>query len=230
MSSTSLEMKRALLIFAKQPVPGRVKTRLSPPLSPDEAAELYHCMLADTMGNHLSCDHFDTLVFFEPSGAAEAFFRRTWPGVPAFPQQGEGLGERLEQAFALAFVMGFGAVAAIGSDSPDLPPLYVEDAFRLLEEGRADVIFGPVEDGGYCLIAMKRPYPGLFRDIPWSSGEVLERSEEAARALGLRSARLPLWHDLDRFEDLELLLTDGSEGGAARTAGFLRRLRELHVI
>lgn len=230
MSTTSLKMKRALLIFAKQPVPGRVKTRLSPPLSTGDAARLYGCMLADTIGNHSSCNHFDTLIFFEPSDGAEAFFRRTWPGLPAFPQQGEGLGERLVHAFAGAFAMGFAAVAAIGSDSPDLPQRYVEDAFRLLEEGRAEVVFGPVEDGGYCLIAMQRLHGGLFRDIPWSSGEVLERSEEAARALGLRSARLTLWHDLDRFEDLERMLRDGGLEGAERTAGILRKLREGGVV
>lgn len=223
-------MKRALLIFAKQPVPGRVKTRLSPPLSPDDAARLYDCMLADTIGSHSCCNHFDTLIFFEHSDGAESFFRQTWPKLPAFPQQGAGLGERLEHAFAAAFAMGFGAVAAIGSDSPDLPTGYVEDAFRLLEEGRAEVVFGPVEDGGYYLVAVGGHHPGLFRNIPWSTEAVLERSEEAARALGLRSARLPLWHDLDRFEDLELLLADEDAGGAERTARFLRQLHELGVI
>lgn len=91
MSPSELKMKRALLIFAKQPVPGRVKTRLSPPLSPAEAAELYGCMLADTIGNHSSGNQCNTLLFFELTDGAEAFFRRTWPGLPAFPQQGEGL-------------------------------------------------------------------------------------------------------------------------------------------
>lgn len=222
-------MKQALLIFAKQPVPGRVKTRLSPPLSPDDAARLYSCMLADTVGKHSSGRHFEALLFFEPSDGAEEFFRRTCPGLPAFSQQGEGLGERLERAFASAFAMGFSAVACIGSDSPDLPRWYVEDAFRLLQEGRAEVVFGPVEDGGYCLLAATRHYSGLFRDIPWSTGEVLERSERQARALGLRTLRLPVWHDVDTAEDLERMLRTGDSEGAERTAGFLRQLREMGV-
>jgi len=230
MSPSELKMKRALLIFAKQPVPGRVKTRLSPPLSPAEAAELYGCMLADTIGNYSSGNQCNTLLFFELTDGAEAFFRRTWPGLPAFPQQGEGLGDRLEHAFAAAFAMGFQVVAAIGSDSPDLPPRYVDDSFRLLEEGGTDVVFGPATDGGYYLLAMGRPHPGLFRDIPWSTDRVLERSEEAARVLGLRSVRLPLWHDLDRLEDLDRLPGNMVTGGAARTAGFLLQLRGLGVI
>ncbi|MRR57942.1 MAG: glycosyltransferase [Deltaproteobacteria bacterium] len=217
-------MKQALVIFAKQPVPGRVKTRLSPPLSPSDAARLYLCMLSDTIEAVASLNHVERFLFFEPSDGAEDFFRDAWPDLTVVPQQGGGLGERLENAFARLFSAGFDAVAAIGTDSPDLPAEYVEDAFRILEERRADVVFGPVEDGGYCLVAMGRLHPELFRDIPWSTGMVLERSEAAAVSLGLGTARIPAWHDIDTGRDLERLLREGNPDEAPRTRRFLRQL------
>jgi rSAM/selenodomain-associated transferase 1 len=217
-------MRQALIIFAKQPVPGRVKTRLSPPLSPADAARLYLGMLTDTIETFASFTTTDTFLFFEPSDGAEAFFRDAWPDLTVFPQQGGVLGERLENAFAGLFNAGFDAVAAMGSDSPDLPRAYVEAAFRYLEEGSAEVVFGPVEDGGYCLVAMGRLHPELFRGIPWSTGRVLEKSEQAAISLGLGTARLPAWHDLDTVGDLDRLLREGNPDAAPRTRRFLRQL------
>lgn len=215
-------MDKALLIFAKQPLPGSVKTRLSPPLTFQAAADIYGCMLSDTLLKVAEVSGVERLLFFEPSCGAADFFQEYFPGIRAFPQQGNGLGERLETSFETAFSLGFKSVAAIGTDSPDLPLPYLEESFRLLEKGPADAVFGPAEDGGYYLVALRSCHPGLFRKIPWSTDRVLEKSLAAATALGLQVACLPVWHDMDTVEDLQRFLAGGSSEYAPRTLRFLR--------
>jgi rSAM/selenodomain-associated transferase 1 len=199
----SFPVKKALLVFAKQPVAGRVKTRLSPPLSARDAAELYRCMLADTLERVTSLRQVEVILFFDPSDGAEAFFRETWPDLTSFPQEGDGLGARLENAFSRVFSSGFTVAAAMGTDSPDLPLRHVEDAFRTLEEGAADVVFGPTADGGYYLVAMVRLYPELFRAIPWSTDRVLAESRVRADADSLAVTLLPEWEDMDTIAELK---------------------------
>lgn len=216
-------MDKALLIFAKQPLPGKVKTRLSPPFTFQAAADIYGCMLSDTLVKVAEMSGIERLLFFEPSCGAAGFFQENFPGIRAFPQQGAGLGERLEKAFETAFSLGFESVAAIGTDSPDLPPLHLEESFRILEVGGVDAVFGPATDGGYYLVALKSYDPRLFRNIPWSTSQVLEKSLMAATTLGLQVACLPVWHDLDTVEDLHRFLVGGSVEYAPRTLHFLRK-------
>jgi uncharacterized protein len=215
-------MNKALLIFAKQPLPGKVKTRLSPPLSFEEAAAVYRCMLSDTLAKVADLTGVVTFLFFEPSGEAADFFQENFPGIRTFPQQGEGLGERLEKAFELVFALGFASVTVIGTDSPDLPLSYMEEAFRLSEKAGADAVFGPAADGGYYLVALRCHHPGLFRDIPWSTNHVLEKSMTAATSLGLQVELLPVWHDIDTVEDLKRFLAAGASECASSTLRFLR--------
>lgn len=215
-------MKKALLIFAKKPVAGTVKTRLSPPLSPDDAAALYRCMLGDTLDTVALLRDVEPFLFYQPAEGAEEFFRNRCPHVTLFPQEGAGLGERMENAFGRVLSAGFGAVAAIGTDAPDLPVEYMEQSFRFLAEGRADVVFGPTADGGYYLVAMGRLIPELFRGIPWSTGEVLRESRKTAAAAGIRTVTLPIWHDVDTVADLERFRSCGEGDGAPRTRRFLR--------
>ncbi len=218
-------MNKALLIFAKQPLPGKVKTRLSPPFSPQEAADIYRCMLSDTLAKVAGLPGVKIFLFFEPSCGASDFFRTSFPGIRIFPQQGDDLGERLKKAFEMVFDLGFESVAAIGTDSPDLPLLHLQEPFRLLQDEGADVVFGPAADGGYYLVALGRSYPGLFRDIPWSTSRVLETSLEAASSLGLQVKSLPVWHDMDTVEDLKRFLAAGNPDYAPRTLRFLREKR-----
>ena len=117
-------MNKALLIFAKQPLPGKVKTRLSPPFSLQEAADIYCCMLSDTLAKLADLPGIEKFLFFEPSCGAADYFRRNFPEIKSFPQQGDGLGDRLEKAFETVFALGFESAAAIGTDSPDLPLAY----------------------------------------------------------------------------------------------------------
>jgi rSAM/selenodomain-associated transferase 1 len=215
-------VRKALLIFARQPMPGKVKTRLSPPLSAGDAAELYRCMLEDVLDKTAPMREVERLLFYDPEDGADAFFRETCPDLQRFPQQGAGLGERLVHAFDRVFALGYGAAAAIGTDSPDLPSVRVGEAFSCLEEGMADVVFGPASDGGYYLVAMRKSHHGLFREIPWSTAQVLEKSERNALAAGLATVRLEAWHDLDTAADLRRLMREANPDGADRTIRFLR--------
>jgi rSAM/selenodomain-associated transferase 1 len=220
----SFAVKKALLVFARQPVAGRVKTRLSPPLSAHDAAELYRCMLADTLDRVTLLRQVDVILFFDPSDGAEAFFREAWPGLTSFPQEGDGLGERLENAFGRVFGLGFTVAAAMGTDSPDLPLAYLEDAFRTLEESAADVIFGPTTDGGYYLVAMGMPCPELFRAIPWSTGRVLEESLARAAATAQAVTLLPVWEDMDTIAELRRFILRQRVADAPLTWKYLKSM------
>lgn len=220
----SFPVRRALAIFAKQPVAGRVKTRMCPPLSPSDAAELYRRMLADTLARVTSLREVEILLFFDPSGGTEDYFRGKWPDVTLFPQEGDGLGARLENAFRRVFSAGFTVAAAMGTDSPDLPLSRVEEAFRYLEQGTADVVFGPTTDGGYYLVAMGRLHPELFRSIPWSTGQVLAESLARAEAASLLTSLLPRWEDVDTIRELRRFLLRKPDGTAPLTREYATAL------
>ncbi|HLO25188.1 MAG TPA: TIGR04282 family arsenosugar biosynthesis glycosyltransferase, partial [Geobacteraceae bacterium] len=117
----SEELKKGLIIFAKRPVPGRVKTRLSPPLSPEQAAGLYRCMLEDILAKAAIIPGVEKWIFYETDTGAPAFFAGIAPGMACTHQRGADLGERMASAFAELFAMGYGRVAIIGTDIPDLP-------------------------------------------------------------------------------------------------------------
>jgi len=210
-------MKSALAIFAKTPLPGKVKTRLVPALSPEEGAELYRCMLLDTVARVRSLP-VDTVVFYDGD---ELFFRDVLPGGLLIRQHHGGLGERLEAAFDTLGSLGYGARVVICTDAPDLPLGYIEEAFRTVEGGM-DAVFGPAEDGGYYLVALGGRSGGLFRGIPWSGPQVLAMSLQRGREAGLATALLPTWYDVDCFEDLLRPGLADPGNGAPLTRGFLR--------
>ena len=210
-------MNNILAVFAKTPLPGRVKTRLAPHLSPEEGAELYRCMLLDTIAKVRDLP-VDSVIFYE---GEEGFFRDLAPGMLLVPQQGSGLGERLEHAFETLGTLGFRARVVIGTDAPDLPLRFIEEAFRLLAAG-SEAVFGPAEDGGYYLVGLSGGYGTHFRDIPWSGAQVLALSRERARNEGFATALLPPWYDVDGFEDLLRPGLSDPENGAPLTRGFLR--------
>lgn len=216
-------MSKALIIFAKRPSPGRVKTRLFPHLAAEEAAELYRRMLFDVLAKTGQMTDVDKFLFYEQGAGAAEYFAETACGGCICPQVGEGMGERLEAAFDHVFRQGYSVVAAIGTDSPDLPVPFVERAFELLRFPDVDAVFGPAGDGGYYLVAMNRLHRGLFRDIPWSTGEVLERSQSRAAAAGVAIALLPLWHDVDTAADLLRPELVDPNNGAPLTRDFILR-------
>jgi len=193
-------VENLLLLFLKAPVPGRVKTRLAATLGAEAAAGLYVRMARQVYQAASRLPGIQTLAAYEP---AQAFPDLSWlgPHPPAFAaQEGEGLGQRLENAFRLAFSLGARRVAAIGADSPGLPAEWLSLAFA--ELGRNAMVLGPAEDGGYYLIGLSRFEPALFETIPWSSPQVLALTLDKARDLGLAFFLLPEYFDVDDEESL----------------------------
>ena len=211
-------MKKALAIYAKEPVAGRVKTRLVPPLTPQEAGDLFRAMLGGGLAPAAHLPGLGPWLFVADGGDGTRFPPEAHP-LPCRPQNGTDLGLRMENTFRELFAAGYAEVAIIGSDSPDLPAAHIDAAFARL--GEADVVYGPSADGGYYLIALRQVHEVLFRDIPWSSGTELRLSLERARAAGLTSALLPEWYDVDTPADLERPGLVVASNGAPRTREFL---------
>jgi len=194
-------MRPLLILFAKAPVPGRVKTRLSPPLSPVSAARLHTAFVADMIESLLSLAgradlelHTDTLsdVWKEAGVAA--------PVAQLLQCEGD-LGLKMLQAMSVALRDGRPQAIIVGTDAPTLPR---EHLIALLGS-RADVALGPSEDGGYYAIACRRVEPEMFRDVAWSSRRALEDTVAAARRCGLSVELGPAWFDVDTPGDLEKL-------------------------
>jgi uncharacterized protein len=217
-------MSRALLIFARRPQPGRVKSRLSPFLTPEESAYLYDCMVRDLVARTAGLEVDDRYLMYENAEGAEAYFRSLGGGLILLPQQGEGLGERLSNAFNLLFGKGYTTLAVIGTDSPDLPLAFIHKAFERLEAGSVDVLFGPTEDGGYYLTAMRAPNPELFNEVPWSTNKVLKVSLQRAKEAGLFAELLPHWYDIDEPSDLARAELTDTQHDACQTRDYLMKL------
>ncbi len=210
--SAALGGRAVLGIFAKEPVPGQVKTRLCPPFSPEQAAEFHRLALAETVAA-MSGGSF-ALVLCHTGGGD--FFRRCFPGLPLLAQ-GEGdLGRRMERTLRRLLAAGCRSAALIGADTPDLPRSLAENAFTALE--RADFVTAPAADGGYVLVGVKSPQPVLFRDIPWGSPEVLAVTRCRAAALAIAYSEIAGWDDIDDPPSLERLLARAPTSAAARFA------------
>lgn len=199
-------------VFAKQPLPGRVKTRLTPPLSPAEASALYGVALRESVTRFATGPAAVVLCW----AGRRSWFSRGYPGVPLFSQGRGDLGARLTRVTAALFAAGGGPVAVAGSDSPDLPLPLLDEAFAALTT--VDVTAIPCTDGGYALLALRRSSPELFSGIPWSTTGVLAATQERATALGLRFATVGEWDDLDDLPSLHRLLERSPECATARYA------------
>ena len=222
-------MKQALIIFARQPLPGQVKTRLTPPLTPEEASELYRRMLLDILTRTRALADVERLLFHSGGSEADEYFRGTSPDLPLFPQIGGDLGERMAAAFETAFALGHERVAIIGSDSPDLPLDFIATAFTELASGGHEAIFGPAEDGGYYLLAMTRLRRELFQGIAWGSDTVLTTSLRQAERGGIKATVLPGWYDVDTVADLARPMLRNEANGAPLTREFIwKRMSLLH--
>lgn len=192
--------RRFLGVVAKRPANGHTKTRLSPPLDGETAAHLYEGFLADTLELIRQTPGVERAIAFLPDGA-EPYFRRLAPDFNLTLQQGDDLGARLDNLLAAALAAGAGQAVVMDSDSPTLPIGFLADAFASLDAG-ADVVLGPTEDGGYYLIGLAQPQPRLLREIPMSTPTVLQDTLALARTLGLKTALLPPWYDIDTAADL----------------------------
>ena len=194
--------KLLLVIVAKAPVPGEVKTRLYSDLSPAAATELYCCFLQDRIAEMGSLKGIDLAIAYTPEDSGAYFAAFASNGFDLFPQNGKDLGERLNNIFVQKSAEGYDAIAIVDSDSPDLPKSIVVESFELLTSDRTEAVFGPCYDGGYYLVGLREPHPELFRDIPWSTAAVLQKTLETAAKSAVKTKLLQHWNDLDTFDDL----------------------------
>ena len=193
---------RAVIVMAKRPRPGRTKTRLTPLMSPEDAAGLYEAMLLDTISILKVRDDCTPIIAVDEPESAE-WFSEVAPGVAQL-YQGEGaLGDRLNRVMTNAFELGFSRVFAINSDGPDLPQSHLDDALRALDHPETDLVFGPNVDGGYYLIGWKQPWPTVVTDVTMSTPTVLRDTLEIADQLGARVHLGREWFDVDVPQDLE---------------------------
>lgn len=202
----------ALTVMAKAPRPGKVKTRLSPPLTLDQTAALNIRFLRDTTENLASIPRSAGLISYTPVGD-EALFAGLLPATFALvPQRGDVFGERLLAAAEDILAIGYGSVCLIDSDSPTVPAEAYAQAVRALAEPGDRVVLGPSDDGGYYLIGLKRAHPEPFEKISWSTESVFAETLERCRDARLDVVTLPVWYDVDDARTLATLEAELLEG------------------
>jgi rSAM/selenodomain-associated transferase 1 len=225
----------ALAVMTKAPQAGRVKTRLTPPLSPEEAAALNICFLRDTaaaISRTASSAMALGVAVYTPPGSEAAYSEILPEDFILVPQREGGFGERLSAAIDDLLQLGFDAVCLINSDSPTVPDTAFAQAVEFLSNRGDCIVLGPSDDGGYYLIGLRKNHRRLFEQIDWSTDRVLEQTVAAAREINLPIRLLPAWYDVDDRVTLsrlcqELFGSNGSGGnssGAPATRGFLSEL------
>jgi uncharacterized protein len=231
----------ALAVMTKAPQAGRVKTRLVPPLTPEEAAELSKCFLRDTadaiskgcsrqpVGDEGETARASAIAVYTPIGAESAYADILQDDFSLLPQRGDKFGERLYCAVEDLFKCGFDSVCLIDSDSPTVSAEIFAEAVELLSASGDRVVLGPSDDGGYYLIGVKNPHRHLFDQIDWSTERVLDQTIQRATEIGLEAKLLPTGYDVDDAASLrrlcnELLGKQRADSIAPSTRKFLAGL------
>jgi len=204
MTATKSTHRCALGIMAKAPSAGSVKTRLTPPLTSEEASVLSACFLRDT-ANNISAQSADGVIVFTPAEERKAFDGIAPQSFQLLAQRGGSLGDRLLNATTDLLSVGYDSICLINSDSPTLPPAILLSAIEALAPEGDRLVLGPAEDGGYYLIGLKTPHQILFDRIAWSTSEVLAHTVERAGRISLPVVTLPKWYDVDDAVTLDRL-------------------------
>jgi rSAM/selenodomain-associated transferase 1 len=229
----------ALAVMTKAPRAGRVKTRLVPPLTPDEAATLNACFLRDTttaISTALVCGKRSGknacgVAVYTPVGWEDAYADILPSDFDLVPQRGESFGERLFFAAEDLFKCGFDSVCLIDSDSPTVPSSSFAQAVEFLSSPGDQFVLGPTDDGGYYLIGLKEPHREMFEQIDWSTERVLDQTKARAKEIGLEVKLLPMCYDIDDSTTLrhlcnELLGENSRDDLAPETRKFLKEIIE----
>lgn len=211
----------AIVVMARAPRLGEGKSRLRSVLSDQERLRLQEAFLRDAVDVALEANVGRVYLAVTPSGAVPWAEREFGPEVTSLAQAGDALGERMLGAIRQAAAEKHGPIIVIGTDAPLLLAEHLRAALKAL--ARADVCFGPSEDGGYYLIASNEPQAALFDDIDWGTDRVLRTSLARARDAGLPYELLDWLYDVDTPEDLERLVADlrSTEGTARHTRAAL---------
>ena len=191
--------KTLLILFVKAPGGRDVKTRLKSVLTLKKRGQLYEAFILDTLALSASLPTQRALAC--TPDITDPFFTRCQKehATLLVQQEGDTLGDRMKNAFQWAFSLGFTKVIIIGSDSPTLPPSFLEEAFKQLHT--VPIVLGPATDGGYYLIGARPPLPDIFSGIPWGASTVFLETIRRLRRFHL----LPFWYDVDRPDDLAFL-------------------------
>lgn len=196
-----MEEKQLLLVFVKNPVLGRVKTRLARTIGDEKALWVYEKLLEHTRRTAQGITAQKWVCYSDFVPAADDWLAG---GFAAFGQEGESLGSRMLNAFQQGFAAGYASVVIIGSDCPEITPALLDEAFGLL--GTVPVVIGPAADGGYYLLGMNRLIESLFLDKPWSTAEVFAQTVADLHAAGIPYFLLPVLTDVDEATDLDKFL------------------------
>ena len=189
-------MRPVLILFAKAPVPGKVKTRLARTVGLELAAKLHKAFVEDTLEKATALTRknaIDVELHTDAKTDAWSAFR-----VTRRLQVSGDLGNRMHHALHGALALGRPQAIIIGCDAPTLPASHLEN----LLEFAGDVALGPTEDGGYYAISCRRTHPEMFRSVNWSTGQALAETETACHTVGLSTSCGPAWFDVDEYEDL----------------------------
>jgi uncharacterized protein len=211
----------AIGVMAKAPQPGLSKTRLCPPLLPDQAAGLSAAFLRDMSENIAAAARQTPIsgyIAYAPGGT-EALFdghladgtgRLLADGSLPMPSAVQGFGRCLLHAITAMLARGHRSAIALNSDGPTLPTALLVQAAETLATDGDRIVFGPADDGGYYLLGMNTPHPHLFVDIPWSTDRVAAITRLRAAELGLPMVELPSWYDVDDHRSLNRLIDEVS--------------------
>ena len=218
----------AVILFARAPKLGKVKTRLQSHLDQETILQLYSCFLRDSIEKICVIEEADSLIGLAGEGNLNCFIE-TLMGrdIRTFPQSGNNLGDRMRNAFLDRFEEGYEKIVIIGSDSPSLPVPCITRAL----ESNSDIMLGPSVDGGYYLIGMRNKMFEIFDGVEWGSEKVLEQTLCNLDTLQVSLETLPLWYDIDRLEDLRFLrahlslLCRSGEQVPSATADYLTQLK-----
>lgn len=196
------DIKNAFIVFVRTPEPGKVKTRLMKDLGRDRTLRIYKSFVTDTMKVCDGLKEADKFFGCFPT-TEDPFLKRLSKKhkfKEEFDQRGKDLGEKFINAFSDRFKEGYKKVVVIGSDSPTIPVDFIKQAFDELD--KKDFVLGPCTDGGYYLVGAKKLFKNVFKDIPWDSSEVLNKTLDKLHAGKIKYSLLPFWYDVDNIDDL----------------------------
>lgn len=187
-----------LIIFTKNPVLGKVKTRLASAIGDEEALRVHETLVKETIVNVNHC-HCDKVVYFSDGMEVGSIFSEY--GFRQEVQTQGDLGERMQLAFEKEFAKGYTSIVIIGTDCPELEDISISQAFKLLED--KDVVLGPADDGGYYLLGLSRMYSELFDGIAWSTSTVFQSTVDCLNRLSLSLGLTANKQDIDTLDDLK---------------------------
>ena len=193
----------AVILFARDPILGQVKTRLSPSFDDETILKLYICFVEDSLEKIRQVDNVECFVGISPDNHSGFFAGIESFGMSLFVQRGKNLGDKMRQAFVDRFAEGYKKVVIIGSDSPSLPVSYINKALA----SEKDLVLGPSTDGGYYLIAMSGKVSEVFSGVAWGTKNVLDETLEKIKGTNVSLELLPIWYDIDSPDDLKFLKT-----------------------